>query len=106
MANEPDAPEPSAHDIGRPAAPLPAAGEWQVEVEVPLAEADPAVARTTVADPVTSQAVREATGVNLAAVLLVPALPTDVRHNSKIDRVRVAAWAERVLAGDRAGRLA
>jgi hypothetical protein len=33
-------------------------------------------------------------------------LPTDVRHNSKIDRAKVSAWAERVLAGEKAGRLA
>ncbi len=59
------------------------------------------VARTTVATPELSEAVRLATGLPLVAVLLVPALPTDVRHNSKIDRVRVAAWAERVLAGER-----
>ncbi|MEZ0493763.1 alpha/beta fold hydrolase [Kineococcus sp. TBRC 1896] len=75
-----------------------------------VAEPDPAVVaglrRTTVADPVLAQAVREATGRNLVAVLLVPALPTDVRHNSKIDRVRVSSWAGRVLAGERAGALA
>jgi hypothetical protein len=70
-----------------------------------VAEAAPAVARTTVADPDLAQAVRTATGRNLVAVLLVPALPTDVRHNSKIDRARVAAWAERALAGDRVGPL-
>jgi len=64
------------------------------------------VRRTTVADPVLSQTVREATGRNLVAVLLVPALPTDVRHNSKIDRARVTEWAERVLAGEKAGKLA
>jgi hypothetical protein len=34
-------------------------------------------------------------------VLVVPALPTDIRHNSKIDRSRVAAWAERVLSGEK-----
>ena len=45
-------------------------------------------------------------GVELAAVLVVPALPVDIRHNSKIDRVRVAAWAGRVLAGRRPTRLA
>ncbi|WP_205705550.1 alpha/beta fold hydrolase [Kineococcus indalonis] len=77
---------------------------------VVVAEAETAVTgpvrRTTVAPPPLARQVRRATGRNLAAVLLVPALPTDVRHNSKIDRVRVAAWAERVLAGDRAGRLA
>lgn len=37
--------------------------------------------------------------VDVAAVLVVGALPTDVRHRSKIDRVRVGAWAGRVLAG-------
>jgi hypothetical protein len=28
-------------------------------------------------------------------------LPTDVRHDSKIDRAALAAWAGRVLAGGR-----
>lgn len=37
----------------------------------------------------------------LAAVLVVPDLPTDVRHNSKIDRSRLSAWAESVLSGGR-----
>lgn len=37
----------------------------------------------------------------LAAVFVVPDLPTDVRHNSKIDRSRLAAWAEDVLSGGR-----
>ncbi|MGV1004268.1 MAG: alpha/beta fold hydrolase [Candidatus Nanopelagicales bacterium] len=38
-----------------------------------------------------------------AAVLLAK-LPVDIRHNSKIDRTRLARWAGRVLAGRRAGR--
>ncbi|WP_205709152.1 alpha/beta fold hydrolase [Kineococcus siccus] len=66
-----------------------------------VAEASEPVARTSVADPELAEAVRTATGRDLVAVLLVPALPTDVRHNSKIDRVRVAAWAGRALAGER-----
>lgn len=37
----------------------------------------------------------------LAAVLVVPHLPTDIRHNSKIDRTRLSGWAERLLAGGR-----
>jgi acyl-coenzyme A synthetase/AMP-(fatty) acid ligase len=45
------------------------------------------------------EAVRQAAGVSVAAVLVVAALPTDVRHRSKVDRTRVAAWAEQVLAG-------
>ncbi|GEK20600.1 alpha/beta fold hydrolase [Cellulomonas xylanilytica] len=56
-----------------------------------------------VADPVLAAAVRAALdGTAVAAVLVVEQLPTDVRHSSKIDRTRVAAWAERVLAGERA----
>ncbi|BBE23051.1 hypothetical protein MN0502_19340 [Arthrobacter sp. MN05-02] len=44
-------------------------------------------------------------GVDLAAVISVPALPVDIRHNAKIDRARVAAWSGRFLAGGRAGSL-
>ena len=40
------------------------------------------------------------TGADLAAVLVAPTFPTDIRHNSKIDRSRLAAWADRVLAGE------
>ncbi|GMQ99106.1 MAG: alpha/beta fold hydrolase [Acidimicrobiia bacterium] len=43
--------------------------------------------------------------VDVAAVLSVPGLPVDKRHNSKIDRTRIAMWAERVLAGGRMGRI-
>ena len=38
--------------------------------------------------------------VELAAAFVVPSLPVDVRHNSKIDRSRLADWADSVLAGD------
>lgn len=56
-----------------------------------------------VAEPELAGAVRAAlVGTDVAAVLVVEQLPTDVRHSSKIDRSRVAAWAERVLAGERA----
>jgi acyl-CoA synthetase (AMP-forming)/AMP-acid ligase II/pimeloyl-ACP methyl ester carboxylesterase len=44
-------------------------------------------------------------GVDVAAVLVSDALPVDRRHNSKIDRARVAAWAGRVLSGERSGSL-
>ncbi|MFE5836044.1 alpha/beta fold hydrolase [Arthrobacter sp. NPDC056493] len=43
-------------------------------------------------------------GVNISAVLAVPAQPTDIRHNAKIDRTRLARWASRVLAGGRPGK--
>ncbi len=40
----------------------------------------------------------------LAAVLTVPALPVDRRHNSKIDRARLGRWAGALLAGGSAPR--
>ncbi|OMH28349.1 hydrolase [Tersicoccus phoenicis] len=40
--------------------------------------------------------------LDLAAVLQVRRLPTDVRHNSKVDRSALAGWASDVLAGRRA----
>ncbi|MFE4835512.1 alpha/beta fold hydrolase [Arthrobacter sp. NPDC056691] len=43
-------------------------------------------------------------GVNISAVLAVPAQPTDIRHNAKIDRTRLARWASRLLAGGRPGK--
>ncbi|MBT2549319.1 alpha/beta fold hydrolase [Arthrobacter sp. ISL-65] len=43
-------------------------------------------------------------GVNVSAVLAVPAQPTDIRHNAKIDRTRLSRWASRVLAGGRPGQ--
>jgi acyl-coenzyme A synthetase/AMP-(fatty) acid ligase len=48
-------------------------------------------------------AVRDRAGVDVAAVFEVSALPVDRRHNSKIDRARLAAWAGRTLAGGRLG---
>jgi hypothetical protein len=42
-------------------------------------------------------------GVQVAAVLRAARLPVDIRHASKVDRSRVGRWAERVLAGGRAG---
>nr|WP_204723235.1 alpha/beta fold hydrolase [Glutamicibacter nicotianae] len=42
-----------------------------------------------------------ATGTEVAAVLVVPNLPTDIRHNSKIDRAALADWATATLAGGR-----
>jgi hypothetical protein len=40
----------------------------------------------------------------VAAVVVVPHLPTDIRHNSKIDRVRLGEWAGAILAGGRMSR--
>lgn len=48
-----------------------------------------------------ADSVRAAVAIDVAAVFEVAALPVDRRHNSKIDRARLAAWAEGVLAGGR-----
>jgi len=82
------------------------AGAQQVVV---VLETDPAVhagARRapSLAPEGLARAVRAAVRVQVAAVLRVPEVPTDVRHNSKVERARVAAWAARMLAGARAGR--
>ena len=45
--------------------------------------------------------VRSVADPTIVAVFEVSKLPVDRRHNSKIDRTRVAAWAEAVLAGGR-----
>ena len=82
------------------------AGTQQVVVVV-VAEPGIAARRTgaplLAVAPLTS-AVRAVAGVSVAAVLVADALPVDIRHAAKIDRTRVAAWAGRVLAGERAGR--
>ena len=39
-----------------------------------------------------------ATGLPVSAVLVIPEHPTDIRHNSKIDRAELSDWAERALA--------
>lgn len=43
--------------------------------------------------------------IDLAGLLVVETLPVDRRHNSKIDRSAVAAWATNTLAGKKAGKL-
>jgi acyl-coenzyme A synthetase/AMP-(fatty) acid ligase len=53
----------------------------------------------TPADSTTSDAVRGAVPVDVAAVLVANRLPLDIRHASKIDRQEVARRAAKVLAG-------
>jgi acyl-CoA synthetase (AMP-forming)/AMP-acid ligase II len=57
--------------------------------------------RARLADADLASRVRAVVGLPVAAVLVVPVLPTDIRHNSKVDRAALAAWAEHVLAGGR-----
>ncbi|MFF7725569.1 AMP-binding protein [Streptomyces sp. NPDC008001] len=49
---------------------------------------------------------RHPDGARVDAVLLHPGFPTDIRHNSKTDRARVAVWAARRLRRTRGGRAA
>ena len=46
-------------------------------------------------------AVRDETGLEVAAVLTMRELPVDVRHRSKVDRIRIARQAAEFLAGER-----
>ncbi|WP_345763513.1 alpha/beta fold hydrolase [Diaminobutyricibacter sp. McL0608] len=61
-------------------------------------------AQSGLAEAQLATVVRAATPRPLAAVLTVRALPTDIRHNSKIDRTAVATWADAVLRGERKRR--
>jgi olefin beta-lactone synthetase len=51
-----------------------------------------------------STMVRAVVAGPVAAVLTVGAMPVDIRHNTKIDRTAVAAWAGEVLSGAKAKR--
>lgn len=74
----------------------PAGTQATVLVVVPT---EGATHRRPLAPAPLARAVREAAGIPVAAVLVTDRLPVDIRHASKIDRARVARWAELVLAG-------
>jgi acyl-coenzyme A synthetase/AMP-(fatty) acid ligase/pimeloyl-ACP methyl ester carboxylesterase len=78
-------------------------GPAGVQQAVAVVETQEGARRAGLAPAGLAAEVRAAAPVPLAAVLVVPAMPTDIRHNSKIDRTRLAAWADRVLAGGRVG---
>lgn len=46
--------------------------------------------------------ITRATGMAAAAVLVIPDLPTDIRHNSKIDRSALSKWSAELLSGKKA----
>ncbi|MCR2816630.1 alpha/beta fold hydrolase [Microbacterium sp. zg.Y843] len=79
-------------------------GPHRLRQAVAVVETVPAVARPGLASPELTADLRQRTDLPLVAVLAVPQLPTDIRHNSKIDRTRLSQWAERTLAGGRMGR--
>ena len=77
--------------------PAPSRSSWS-------SRAVPPVRRPALAPAALAAAVRAAAGVPVAAVLVVPVLPTDIRHNSKVDRARLSRWAATVLGGGRMTR--
>ncbi len=95
-------------------------GPAGAQVAVAIIETVPAARASGLAAPEFARKVRDAvasgitasagtaldpgTAMDLAAVLIIPAMPTDIRHNSKIDRTALAAWATTVLAGGKMGR--
>jgi acyl-CoA synthetase (AMP-forming)/AMP-acid ligase II/pimeloyl-ACP methyl ester carboxylesterase len=68
---------------------------------VVVLETDPAARRPALGDSDLAASVRHITGLDVAAVLVVPVLPTDIRHNSKIDRSALSRWAAGVLSGEK-----
>ncbi|MBP2414104.1 acyl-coenzyme A synthetase/AMP-(fatty) acid ligase/pimeloyl-ACP methyl ester carboxylesterase [Arthrobacter stackebrandtii] len=84
-------------------------GPAGTQAAVAIVETVPAARRSGLAPFWLAAAVRaavSAAGVDLplSAVLVIDTMPTDVRHNSKIDRAALSRWAARMLAGDKAGR--
>lgn len=71
-------------------------GTQQIVVVVETTASSPRVA---LADADLATRVRRVADHPVAAVLVVPELPTDIRHNSKIDRARLGSWAAAILAG-------
>ncbi|GGC94976.1 acyl-CoA synthetase [Tersicoccus solisilvae] len=81
-------------------------GPAGAQVAVAVVETDPGARTDGPAPRHTAQALRSALApvlphLDLAAVLQVRRLPTDIRHNSKVDRTALAGWAADVLAGKR-----
>lgn len=82
-------------------------GPAGTQAVVAVVETSPPVRKAGPAEPQLAGRVRKAAleaGVKVSAVLVVPAQPTDIRHNAKIDRTRLSRWASRVLAGGRPGK--
>ena len=78
-------------------------GPAGTQVPVAVLELTDPVSRPGIAPQDLAAAVRTqvaaSAGLELAAVLVLPAMPTDIRHNSKIDRTALAGWADTILAG-------
>ena len=76
-------------------------GPLGTQQQVAVIETVPPARRMQRAPDRLAAAVRDVVGSPVAAVLVVPGLPTDIRHNSKIDRSRLSLWATGILSGGR-----
>ncbi|TFB72126.1 alpha/beta fold hydrolase [Cryobacterium glaciale] len=76
-------------------------GPIGTQQRVAVIETVPPARRVHRASEPLAAAVRAMVGSPVAAVLVVPGLPTDIRHNSKIDRSRLSRWATGILSGGR-----
>ena len=76
-------------------------GPVGTQQQVAVIETVPPARRVQRAPEQLAAAVRAAVGSPVAAVFVVPGLPTDIRHNSKIDRRRLSRWATGILSGGR-----
>ena len=87
------------HEIGR--AGVVGVGPDGNRQVVAVVETVPPARRVSLATPELAAAMRGVVDVPLAAALVVPKLPTDIRHNSKINRSALSDWASGILAGGR-----
>jgi acyl-coenzyme A synthetase/AMP-(fatty) acid ligase/pimeloyl-ACP methyl ester carboxylesterase len=76
-------------------------GPHRLRQLVAVVETEPRGRGARLASEELVHAVRASTEHPIVAVLVVEQLPTDIRHNSKIDRSRLSGWAEQILAGNR-----
>ena len=74
-------------------------GPLGTQAVVAVVEPTDATLKPGLAPTELTDAVRAATDVELAAVLITDTVPVDIRHNSKINRPALAEWASHVLAG-------
>ncbi|MDJ0313837.1 alpha/beta fold hydrolase [Arthrobacter sp. H35-D1] len=82
-------------------------GPAGTQAAVAIVQTVPPVKRAGLAPASLAADVRTAAkdaGLPLAAVVVIDAMPVDVRHNSKIDRAKLSRWASRLLSGGKPGR--
>jgi len=92
----------SVFEVSRAA--LVGVGPSGVQQLVAVIETVPPAFGVSLATDQLARAVRASVDLDIAAVIVVPQLPTDIRHNSKIDRVRLGEWAAGILSGGRMSR--